>query len=181
MPLWPANAYGNSPVITPFHFESMGLSLAAIGGTLASPGSSTWPTANKAFMYRFRVASRRFPVKRLGVVNGGTISGNLDMGIYDMRGRRIVSKGSTAHAGASVTQWLDVTDVDLSPGRDYLMAIAFDNTTATIFRYSSISIQLLRELGAFVQSASFPLPSTITLDPIDATYIPLIAVSSRTF
>jgi hypothetical protein len=54
------------------------------------------------------------------VLNGATASGNMDVGIYDYAGTRLVSSGSTAQSGTSAFQDFDITDTLLGPGIFYL-------------------------------------------------------------
>lgn len=181
MGTWPRNLWANTCVITPFSYESLGYGLTRGGasGTINSIGSGTWPTQNKAFYFPFTIVEKTFTVKRIGVVNGTAVSGNIDAGIYDSQGNRLVSSGSTAQAGTGVIQWLDVTDTDLKPAL-YYMALAVDNTTATVSRNVGVNASILRVLGCFVETSAFVLPATATFAVADAAVIPAILVSNRT-
>lgn len=175
----PVNVYQNSPIITPFSLESLGLPLMQLGVTIASPGSSTWPTANKVFAVRFRIVGRQYTARRMFVANGATTSGNFDIGIYDQFLNRLVAMGSTAQSGISQNQVVNIADTVLLPDQDYWMALVFDNTTATVQRYSSLSVQYGRTFSMFVQTSGFALPSTLTFNPLDATFVPLFGILSR--
>lgn len=136
-----------------------------------------WPAANRAILIPFDI-SESYTVKKLGWINGATVSGNVDVGIYDTNLTRLVSAGSTAQGSISVVQEVDVTDTTLPPG-SYYMAMAMDNTTGRVLR--SVANHLdTASVGVAQMAAAFPLPATATLaEPVN-DYTPLIAVSSRT-
>jgi hypothetical protein len=93
--------------------------------------------------------------------NGATAANNIDVGIYDAAGTRLVSAGSTAQAGTSDLQLFDVTDTLLGPGLFYF-AVSFDGTTGTVFRHV-VSQNFGQALGVCQQTASaHPLPATAT-------------------
>lgn len=179
MGLWPRNLWPNSVVISPWVFESLGYAMGHQRLDLGLVTSAVWPTANKAFYYPFLVTEAPWTVRRIGVRNGTAVSGNLDVGVYDSEGNRLVSSGSTAQAGTSATQWLDVTDTTLLPGLYYL-ALALDNVTGTFVRLASLTADQLRSMGVFVQTSAFPLPASATFAVADAAYVPVFFASSRT-
>jgi hypothetical protein len=151
------------PVIGPYAPEALGSGIAQAGGTEIINGSSmAWPTADLLLGYPFR-AFRPTTITQLWWHKGSAISGNLDVGIYDPTGRRIVSSGSTAQAATvNILQLLDITDTTLGPG-DYYLCGAMNNTTGTVFRASwpgSNSQGYL--IGQVQMSTAFPLPATAT-------------------
>lgn len=180
MATWPEAEVGNPAILSPFHNASIGVLLGNMGGTLANAvGTITWPTANKAFVYPFRVRNRPFVAKQAFVLNGSAVSGNVDVGVYDSRGNLIVSTGATAQAGTSVVQLLDITDTTLQPGR-YLLALSVSNTTARVARASNVPFQTLALNGCWVMTSAHPLPSTLTLATPDTAYVPVFGISSLT-
>ncbi len=155
-------------------------SLASMGGTglASSPTSTTWLTANLAIYVPVRIATPLI-AKQLFLWNGATVSGNVDMGIYDVAGRRIVSAGSTAQAGTSVLQLFDITDTWLGRGL-YYFGLAFDNTTATITRGAWSDARVGRTVGGTVQQATaFPLPTTATFAVWVGTPIPNMGLTTK--
>ncbi len=113
------------------------------------------------------------------VFNGGTASGNVDVGIYDAFGNKMVTMGTTAQAGTSALQTFDITDTTLNPG-NYYMACAMDGTTGTALRYTLGSLQVVRATGVLSQSTAFALPTTTaTFAAAQDNYIPLMGVTSR--
>ena len=131
----------------------------------------TWPVANGAIYIPF-VAEAQVTCYQIGWINGSTVSGNIDVGIYDRTGVRQVSKGSTAMAGASAIQLANITDTTLTPG-NYFLAMAVDNTTATFSRTNTGS-EILRTFGLQVQTSAFALPATATFANPANSYIPVV-------
>lgn len=87
-----------------------------------------------------------------------TSSGNLDVGIYDNSGNRLVSTGEVASPGAGDAELIDLTDIYLSPGI-YWLAVAADNNTVA---YGGEGAHAFRASKTFVTSS--PLPVTLDLD-----------------
>jgi hypothetical protein len=158
--------------ITPFSLEA-GSGMLSTG----APASSAWPAASRALFCSFRLWTPITAVKMF-VLNGATVSGNIDVGIYDEAGTRLVSSGSTAHAGTSVIQVLDITDTQLGIGLFY-MALALDGTTATVYR-KSINVALQRATRWYQMAAAFPLPATATFAAPASNYVPLFGLSTDT-
>src|SRR5689334_23396390 len=94
------------------HITSLGPHLPSIAGL--SVGSAVWPTANLAIYCPFRIGTSRL-ARKLYWVNGAAVSGNVDCGIYDVAGRKLVSAGSTAQTGTTAVQSVDITDTMLGP------------------------------------------------------------------
>src|ERR1044072_5106370 len=140
-----------STTLLPHSAESLSISTTGV----SAPSSAVFPAANRALYVPFRL-SDPITVVKMFVLNGATVSGNIDVGIYDAVGTRLVSKGSTAQAGTSAIQEFDITDTRLGPGLFY-MAVAMDNGTATLFR-KSINNFFLRAAGMFQQASAFALP-----------------------
>ena len=160
-------------------WESVGPSIAALA--LAAPTSTAWPTANRAIYVPFTLRAPLTVVK-LFSGNGSALSGNIDMGIYNAAGTRLVSKGSTAHAGASL-QSFDITDTLLIAGQ-YYMAVALDNATGALCRWTATSpVSADVAWGVATEASAFPLPATATfasMTALAAVYIPLIGLTGRT-
>jgi len=171
---WPIIRNVSPVVISPASPGVLGEDLGGMGFT---PGSSAWPTSNKAIFIQFPVY---YPVTvyKMFVENGTSVSGNIDVGIYDRGGARIVSKGSTAQSGTSAIQEFNITDTVLNPGLYYL-AVAMDNTTGHLQRWGSNSV-INRGMACMEATSSFALPSSVTFAGITASYIPYIAAALRT-
>lgn len=106
---------------------------ADIGQLICSypPNIYAWTTANTASGY-WITAPRDCTVYKIGWLNGNTTGGNTDVAIYDSDGTtRLVSTGVTARSGNNVAQMIDVTDLALTRGKRYFVAMNHDSTTST--------------------------------------------------
>lgn len=129
---------------------------ASLGLGLAS---SAWGTANLALFMPFLLPTQE-TLYQLGWLNGATVSGNVDAGIYDRDFAKVVTTGSTAQSGTSVGQLVDIADTVLPPGL-YYAAIAADNVIATLQQFTVLAA-LMRACGMGQMAAAFPLPATLT-------------------
>ena len=139
--------------------------------------NTAWQTANKAAFIPFSVYAP-ITIVKMFVVNGATVSGNIDVGIYDAFGARLVSKGSTAQSGTSTIQTFDITDTLLQPGL-YYMAIAMDNTTGTLLQWTPTTNHA-STMGLFEQATAFPLPSSFTAATYSMNRFPQLCLTQRT-
>jgi hypothetical protein len=160
-------------VITPWTLNSMSGNYGVIG----APVSATYPTASLAMYIPFRITDPLL-VTTMFCFNGTVVSGNVDVGIYDIAGTRLVSKGTTAQAGVSAIQTFDITDTLIGAGLFY-MAIAVDNITATLYRYApGGNAQLaLVACGLAQQASAFVLPATATFASYANAYVPFFGLS----
>ena len=60
-----------------------------------------WPAANRAIYAPLNMPSG-FTVARFMTANGNTATGNLDLGLYNSAGTKLISTGTTARASASL-------------------------------------------------------------------------------
>lgn len=152
---------------------------ASVGTQLTaySAAGAVWPAANRAIYIPFTVANI-FTAQTMGLANGNAVSGNVDVGIYDGQGHRLVSAGSTAQAGTSVIQAFDIADTILLPGLYYL-AVALDNGTGKTMACMD-ALPNPRAYGILSQSTAFALPASATFAAAQDAYIPLVTVNNRT-
>lgn len=137
--------------------------------------AAVWPAANRAIYIPFRVETTVTAYQM--AVEVGTQSGNLDIGIYDELGNRLVSSGSTAVAAAGI-QAVNITDTVLTPGI-YFMALCVDNITAAFTRSSGSAALLLEVQGVQQQAVgAVTLPDPATFANPASAYVPLIAVAT---
>lgn len=141
--------------------------------------SAGWGTANQALFIPFAMPSDE-TAKRMGYMKGDTITGNVDVGIYDSSGNRLVSSGSTAvSANANEVQMFNISDTALVAGL-YFMAIVFDSAASTVQSWESNSTTLSYSLLHATKhlGTAFPLPATASwLDaPETLTVWPRMAV-----
>lgn len=139
--------------------------------------SSAWPAANRALFFPIRVASP-FLITKVAWLNGATVNGNVDVGVYDILGNQIVSLGSTAQATINAVQSGDIADTLLERSL-YYIALASDSATATFFASAPIAL-LLRSFGVQEMAAAFPLPATATFANPSSAYIPSFSLHNST-
>ena len=166
--------YGNMVTVSTLGLESLGYV-----GALGASASATYPTANLAMFFPFRVFNPNgIVIVKLVVSNGASILGNIDVGIYDASGTKLVSSGSTAQAGISALQEFDIADTTLGPGVFYL-AVAMNNTTGTLTR-NSLFVKQSRMLGCLQMATAFPLPATATFATSTNGYLVHMMGTTRT-
>ena len=138
------------------------LSQCALGGQdyrASSFASLAWLSSNRAVLVPFFLSTPAL-VTQLYWVNGATVSGNVDAGVYDLSGTRLVSTGSTAQSGTSAFQGVTLgTPALIGAGRFYL-ALVLDNTTGTIYKAQN---GFSRALAIGEATSAFPLPAAVTL------------------
>src|SRR5437764_8221388 len=86
--------------------------------TFTTPVSSLYPVSNMAFFMPVRV-TRPYLFTTIFWFNGSVVSGNIDAGLYDIAGTKIVSTGSTAQSGTSVIQSVSIASTEIGPGLFY--------------------------------------------------------------
>jgi len=155
------------------------MSVASVGSVIlkaAGTGAAAYPTANQAIFVPFRIAHPIVVTQLFALVNSS--SGNIDMGIYDAFGTKIVSIGSTAMAGSSVLQAFNITDTKIGPGLFYL-AIALDNNTGQLIRVTFTAAAAMKALGLAEMATAFALPATATFATAASNYLPIIGLTTR--
>lgn len=167
----------SSHAVTTVHSPLSSMVEIAMAAQQGAGASAVWPAANRAIYVPFYLVERMTATKMF-VSNGAAVSGNIDLGIYNAAGTRLVSSGSTAQSGTATAQVVDITDTVLEPGT-YYMALAIDNTTATTLRNGGAAI-LLKGMAFAQQASAFPLPATATLAAVASAYTPFFGVSFRT-
>lgn len=171
---WPSAATPSQRVIHAFGPQSMGVYLAATATAVAN--SNAWPTSNRAFFIPF-VVTEPILAQQMGVSNGASVSGNIDVGIYDSQGNKLVTKGSTAQSGTSTEQLFDITDTPLDRGL-YYMAVAMNNGTGTLLFAFPSGTYSYRSLGMWIMDTAFALPTTATFASVNSNtlYLPSVYV-----
>lgn len=162
-PLGAINAPG---VLSPLSTASGGV----FQGLNAPFGTATaYPTASLAIFFPL-VLNDIVTFSKGGWLNGATVSGNVDIGVYDKALNKLVTAGSTAQSGTSTFQSVSVTSTTLNPDL-YWLAFACDNATGT-FQAAAQGTPMLRTMGVQIETSAFPLPSTITLANPASAYCP---------
>lgn len=158
-----------------FSPESMAAPISSLGINLSN--SFAWPTANLAIYIPVEIY-QPVTIAKMAVCNGTAVSGNIDVGIYDVSQDNWITKGSTAQTGTSAIQIFDITDTLLNPGLHY-MAVALDNTTATLMGYTGGVAPEIGAHGVFQQASAFPLPNPAVFAAFAQTVVPLIMMTPK--
>jgi hypothetical protein len=151
-------------------------SLASDAVTIAQASvlfGAAYPTANLG-LFAPIIVEQPLPVTQISHENGRPVSGNVDVGIYDEFGTRLVSIGGVAQAGANSLQVHNVTDTVLAPGV-YYKALVLDNVTGQLQRTSTTAL-MMRMCGMKEMASAYPLPATATLAGLTTAYLPAISV-----
>lgn len=142
-------------------------------GTLGTPASAVWPTANRA-IYVPLILPFAYPVKRAFWMNGTAVAGNVDLGIFNAdTAAKLFSTGATAQAGTSVAQYVAV-DWLIPPG-EYYLALSLSSGSGTTLRSTGITTQNI--LGYLQEGSAHPLPTSMTPVAITVAYVPVFGIT----
>jgi hypothetical protein len=114
-----------------------------------------------------------YPVARVFWYNG-TVTGNCDFGIYDLNNNLLFSIGSTAQAGASAAQYVNV-NWTINTG-NYYIAMAH-TSTGQFLADESAAIPIMQVGQGLKRQVVFPLGATMTGVVMTTTYIPLCGIT----
>jgi len=106
--------------------------------------------------------------------NGAAVAGNIDVGIYNRGGTRLISSGPVAQTGTSVLQLFNITDTLLVPGR-YYMAVGYSDAAAEAVAYTP-AISFTRAFGILFENLG-TLPAIATFTAMTYSFIPVIGVA----
>ncbi len=171
---FPSAADYSHSIISIFTEDCIGLELLTAGSGFST---AAWPSANAAILIPFTVAIPTIITQIFWLV-GTSGTDNIDVGIYDSQGNKIISTGSTALSGTSANQIVDITDTTLQKGL-YYIAVVMNGTTNTLSAMTPVA-GLCRTMGIYSVATSFPLPSTITFAGTTLAYIPRVHLTLRT-
>jgi hypothetical protein len=136
-------------------------------------------TANRALYFPVTLAEP-YVLRRFWWVNGATVNGNVDVGLYTASGLRIASCGSTAMSGASALQSVVLgSPVHLPPG-SYYLAWAPSSGTATFPYAAAGGVAEGRIFGMAVEDSAVPLPASATFATTTTARTVLCGMSNRT-
>lgn len=142
---------------------------------VAGPAALNWPSNNLAIFVPLRLTEAT-TLKRFFYLSGNN-TGNVDVGIYDEAGNKIISTGSTAQSTSNQVNYISVASTALATG-NYFLAIAYASTTAAPFRAGGQ--QMTRAMGILQMASALPLPTTATFAAAGQDYIPLFGFSTLT-
>jgi hypothetical protein len=172
---WPNGGNPNRLIISPFSAASLGVEIGATGS--GAPASVAHGTANLARGYPFYLSEPALLVKAWWF-NGGTVSGNTDVGVYTPDGTLLFSSGATAQATINVIQEVDTTDYQLGRGA-YYCALSSSSATATYFS-NSFNLHFAKAMGWWQAATAHPLPASLTPAALAAAIEPIFGISLRT-
>ena len=145
------------------------------GGTF---GTAAWPSADRIIYVPLRIPEA-FTVLRVFWVNGGTVNGNTNVGLYDPSGNKLWELGSTAQSGTNRTQFADVSPDQAHAAGLYYAALQHSNNTGQFGRATPAVYTLLRQ-GVMQEAAgSFALPASATFASITTGYLPVFGLDLR--
>lgn len=149
--------------------------LRAVNG-MAQPASATYPAANLAI---FIPMFLEVPFRAQGGlwVNGSSVTGTADSGIYTLTGTRVVSTGATTRSGASSVDGTDFpSEVLIPPGAYYLAFSASSGAANTAFLNTSVTSAIGKPAGLLQMASAHPLPATATFAAWSSTGYPICGV-----
>jgi hypothetical protein len=162
-------------VFSTYHEGSLVLDFQSATGSAFNTTTSTF-AANLGVFVQVNL-TQAVTAYKMAWVNGATLSGNIDVGIYDEAWNRLVSSAPQTQAGTSTVQVVDITDTALVAGT-YFLAFAVSSATAT-FRSTSVTQPVLRACGcaqqASLSSGTLPNPA-VPATLASSTFIPMLAV-----
>ena len=166
----------------PFHDVAEWSSMRSMGVGWSLGASGSWPSANLALFYPFRVDAA-VKIEKAVVCNGANAGGNADVGIYAVDGTRLESTGSTARTGVNVVQGFTLATV-LDIG-EYYLALALDVSSGSVFRWQNLTasagrVAFWRCTGLREMASAFPLPALATLAAPSNDYCPQWSLLGRT-
>lgn len=140
--------------------------------------TAAWPSANLAIFVPVRIGYPYTAVKMFWLNGSSVGTNNVDIGIYDSQGNRLVNSGSTLTAGATGIQVVSITSTILEPGL-YYMAMVMDGTTNTTLRAATGGVATpWAAMGCYQMATAFALPATATFAQMAQLTLPIIGMSS---
>lgn len=161
------------------HSEEGMLQWAATSVQSAPASSAVTTVANEARYFPLRL-SAPFLIVKFWWINGTSVAGNIDAGIYSASGTRLTSIGSTAQSGTSTVQSVALGTPYLLMPDFYYLAWCASSTSATMFMTLGIGGQPdARRVGMYTQTSGFPLPATATFASASTARISVMGISNR--
>lgn len=144
-------------------------------GFVPASNAITW-VADQA-MFIPLTLDHPYPLTHLWWVNGTSVGGTVEVGIYSADGTLIHSESVTT-AGASQVQSVALATPKLLPPGGYYLAITYSAATAALMGASSLSALNLRLFGMLQQSSARPLPATMSgAGTVTSAFFPLFGVA----
>ena len=141
-------------------------------------GSADWPGAADMIIYVPVRIPEDCNIGRVFVANGGAVSGNMNVGLYDSTGSKLWECGSTAQSGTSQLQFITCSQ-SITAGLHY-MALQLSNYGTAQVQRKSPTLWFLQVAGVMQEQAgSFALPATATFAKLANAYLPAFGLDLR--
>lgn len=148
----------------------------AIGQPASMANNANWPSANRILYVPVRILED-CTVLRVYWVNGGSVTGNVNAGLYSQAGTKQFETGSTAQSGTNQAQFVNITDTPVTAGFYYL---ALQHSSTGQITRGAPNLYDLRARGMMEEdAASFALPSTMTPENLSVAYHPSFGLDLR--
>jgi hypothetical protein len=146
-------------------------------------GGATWPSDNRILYIPLRVKGR-VVARKLWYASSSTAgAANVDLGLYNRAGTRLVHSGSTAHVVSNDEHVLGISDTLLAPDLYYL-GMWCDSALGNFTRLgtSGIADPILAALGVRSEAGGAgALPATATWSIAqDLTFYPVVGIFTVT-
>jgi hypothetical protein len=162
------------PVINSQSLE-FGIGRSMRGLEISGNSAGGTRTANMAQYIPFWLPCA-FTIRGIFWMNGSTVTGNGDFGIYSLEGVKLGSTGSTALTGISQLQGVTLsTALNLDRGIYFMAAVSDGATRYTNTTFGSAAD--VSKVGVFEESSVFPLPSTASFGTPTFLAIPWISIT----
>lgn len=153
------------------------LSPECLGPEILPAASASWAsgafTANLIIFVPLIVA-QPLVVSQFFWQNGATVAGNTDVGIYNSDGSsKLASSGSTANAGTSAIQIVNITNIVLPANTRLWLALSSDSSVQTYLR-NATAARSWDYMGIQQQAAGWSsgLPASATFAAPAVAYLP---------
>lgn len=155
----PYGSLVNNATINPYGSECLGIEIQGLNNGITT---GAW-TANLLIFIPL-ILQEPLLVAQFFWHNGTTVAGNTDVGIYnESGGTKLGSSGSTANAGTSVLQVVNVTDFYVPANVRLWLALGCDSSTQQFFRsIAPIADQDYIGIKQQVSGWSSGLPASVT-------------------
>lgn len=165
-------------VIHPWSYQCLGVPLFALSNTNAT-NSINYPAANVGVFVPFTIPEATTFTKMFWG-NGAAVAGNIDVGLFQEDGTLIVSIGSTAQAGTTNIQVVDITDTTLGRGR-YYIGMTSDTSGATQKVLASAPSAVIAQCLGLLQDSACAPPLSTSANPATfvayaQAFVPLVGV-----
>ena len=150
--------------------SSVGVGAWLMGPAVTALASGAWPTASLALLFPFSITTQ-LTAQSACWCNGTVVSGNVDAGIYNEDGTRVISVGGVAQAGISATQQANFSAPTAIAAGSYFFALVLDNITGTVNKFGP-GAGVLSACGVQQAAAAYPLPASVTLAAPANNFLP---------